>query len=118
MPQRNCNQTKQLLAKTSKHVILPLNREIYNHMIDDHKTYRDYVDAMFTTCPELFPADMQFGYTWHDILSSKKMPEVRVRRIKLKQPDTSGKDQVFTIALSFVMPYMTGYTDEVEKAWF
>jgi len=39
---------------------------------------------MLTECPELFPADMQSGYTWHDILSSKKMPEVRLRQIKLK----------------------------------
>jgi len=46
------------------------------------------------------------------------MPEVRVRRIKLKQPDATGKDQVLTIAPSFVMPYMTGYTDEVADALF
>ena len=41
-----------------------------------------------------------------------------MRRIKLKQPDATAKDQVLTIVLSFVMPYMTGYTDEVEKALF
>ena len=71
MPQRNCSETKQLIAKTSN------------------------------------------GTT-----SSKKMPEVRVRRIKLKQPDATGKDQVLTIAPSFVMPYMTDYTDEVADALF
>jgi hypothetical protein len=118
MPQRNCSQTKQLIAKTSKRVILPLNLEMYNHLIDDHVAYREYVDTMLTECPELFPSDMQLGYTWHDILSSKKMPEVRLRRIKLKHPNAAGKDQVLTIAPSFVMPYMTGYTDEVEKALF
>jgi hypothetical protein len=99
-------------------VILPLNRESYNHLIDDHAAYRDYVDTLYAQCPELFPADMAAGYTWHDTLSSKKMPDVRLRRIKLKQPNAAGKDQVWTLAPSFVMPYMTGDTDEVEKALF
>ena len=99
-------------------MVLPLNQGSYNRMIDDHQTYRDYLDTMLVECPELFPSDIQAGYTWHDILSSKKMPEVRLRRIKLKQPDLDGKDQVLTIAPSFVMPYMTGYTDEVAEALF
>jgi hypothetical protein len=118
MPQRNCSKEKQLIAKTSKRVTLPLPQRIYNRVIDDHQIYRDYLETMFVECPELFPPDMQAGYTWHDILHSKKMPKIRVRRIKLKQPDGNGKDQVLTISPSFVMPYMTGYTDEVEKALF
>ena len=118
MPQRNSNPTKQLIAKASKRVILPLNQESYNDLIDNHQTYRDYVDTIRVECPELFPPDMQAGYTWHDTLSSKKMPEVRLRRIKLKQPDVDGQDQVFTIAPSFVMPYMTGYTDEIADVLF
>ena len=118
MPQRNCSKEKQLIAKTSKRVTLPLPQRIYNRVIDDHQIYRDYLDTMFVECPELFPPDMQMGYTWHDMLHSKKMPEVRLRRIKLKQSDTEGKHQVFTIAPSFVMPYMTGYSDEIEKALF
>ncbi len=80
--------------------------------------YRDYLDTMFAQCPELFPAEMEPGYTWHDILPSKKMPEVRLRRIKLKSLDTDGKGQVFTLVPSFVMPYMSGDTNEVEKALF
>ena len=95
-----------------------MNRESDTHLIDDHAAYRDYVDTLYAQCPELFPADMAAGYTWHDTLSSKKMPDVRLRRIKLKQPDAAGKDQVWTLAPSFVMPYMSGYTDEVEKALF
>lgn len=87
-------------------------------MIEDCQTYRDYLDVMIKECPELFPADIDKGYTWHDILASKKMSDVPLRRIKLKQVDDEGKVQVFTIVPSFVMPYMSGYTDEVEKALF
>jgi hypothetical protein len=50
--------------------------------------------------------------------TSKKMPEVYLRRIQLKAKDESGQAQVFTLAPCFVLPYMTGYVDEVEKALF
>jgi hypothetical protein len=43
---------------------------------------------------------------------------VRLRRIKLKTRDEKGKEIVVTIAPSAVMPYMSGYTDEVEKPLF
>ncbi len=41
-----------------------------------------------------------------------------MRRIRLKQDDEQGQGQVFTIVSSEVLPYMVGYTDEVEKALF
>lgn len=68
--------------------------------------------------PELFPAVIEDGYTLHDMRSSGKMSDIRLRRIKLKACDGQGKALVFTIAPSAVMPYMTGYTDEVEKPLF
>ena len=46
------------------------------------------------------------------------MPEVQLRRICLKQKDEQGQAQVLTITCSDILPYMTGYTDEVEKALF
>lgn len=71
MPQRNCSKEKQLIAKTSKRVILPLPQKIYDRIINDPQTCRDYLDMMFTKCPELFPPDIEAGYTWHDILCSQ-----------------------------------------------
>ena len=118
MPQRNCSKEKQIIAKTSKRIILPINKEAHNRMMNNHQDYRDYLDIMMIECPKLFPPDIQAGYIWHDVLYSKKMPDVQLRRIKLKQPDADGKVQVFTIAPSFVMPYMAGYTDEVADVLF
>ena len=43
---------------------------------------------------------------------------MRLRRIRLCQDDAEGQAQVFAIAPSQVLPYMTGYTDAVEKALF
>ncbi|NBD34488.1 MAG: hypothetical protein GVY30_00650 [Chloroflexi bacterium] len=54
----------------------------------------------------------------YDQRTSVKMPDVTVRRIKLKAQDAQGRQQAFTIAPSAVLPYMTGETDEVEKALF
>jgi hypothetical protein len=66
----------------------------------------------------LFPAAIKAGYTLYDQRTSVKMPDVTVRRIKLKAQDAQGRQQAFTIAPSAVLPYMTGETDEVEKALF
>ncbi len=118
MPPRDCSLSKSLIAKPSSRIILPINQEIYSQMIEDYQMYREYLDVMMQECPELFPPDMSNGFTWHDILASKKMPDVRLRRIKLKSVDNEGKAQIFTIVPSFVMPYMSGYTNEVEKALF
>jgi hypothetical protein len=74
---------------------------------------------MIEAHPELFPSSIEGGYKLHGKrMPSKKMPEVTLRRIQLSAPDDQGQAQVFTIAPSFVMPYMTGYTDDVEKALF
>jgi hypothetical protein len=69
--------------------------------------------------PELFPATVAQGYQLHDILpESKKMPGIRLRRIKVASAASPLEEDVFTIRPSFVLPYMTGYTHEVEKALF
>ncbi len=45
------------------------------------------------------------------------MPGIRLRRIKVKANDDNG-DEVFTLRPSFVMPYMVGYANYVEKPLF
>ncbi len=88
-------------------------------MVTDQAAFRGWLDQMIELYPELFPQDIARGYLLHDILpASVKLPEVRLRRIRLGQDDAEGQAQVFTIAPSEVLPYMTGYTDEVQKALF
>jgi hypothetical protein len=118
MPQRECNNTKAENAKQSKRITLPVSCEAYQTIIADQKLFREWLDIMIEAYPELFPQDIEAGYWLCGSHGSKKMPEVRLRRIKLKAQTPSGKLQVFTIAPSGLMPYMVGYTDEVEKALF
>jgi hypothetical protein len=81
-------------------------------------THRQWLDEMVVKHPELFPKNISAGYILHDGRSSAKLEGVRLRRICLKARVTEGKQQVFTIAPSAVMPYFVGLTDEIEKALF
>ncbi len=87
-------------------------------MVFQAKSFRSYLDSMIEKHPELFPSGIESGYNLHDILpESKKMKGICLRRIELKVPDSSTLNNgVFTIRPSFVMPYMTGLTDDLEKA--
>ncbi len=118
MPPRQCTKTKAEVTSPCKRITLPITMEEYGEMVGDRRAYRAWVDEMVVQHAELFPVAIQAGYTLHDERDSGKLKGVRLRRICLKARDGEGKKQVFTIAPSGVMPYLTGYTDEVEKALF
>lgn len=88
-------------------------------MIADPHRFRAMLDALREQYPELFPPEIEQGYQlWGWRQQSVKMPAVRLRRICLHATDEQGRRQVYTIAPGFVLPYMTGYTDDVEMALF
>jgi hypothetical protein len=112
---RNCSQEKDFdpLTLKSKQVCLFIDPAAYHHILFEPETFRRYLDGEIAGYPELFPAAIRQGFKMYDILpESKKIPGLRLRRIELYTGD------VFTIRPSFVLPYMTGYTDEVEKPLF
>ncbi len=119
MPQREVDTSKSLIAKPSQRITVPVSREDHEAIIDDADKYRAYLDRLIEQAPELFPAAIEAGYVWHDVLpESKKLPGVRLRRLALKAKAADGNSLVYTITPSFVLPYRTGFTDEVEKALF
>jgi len=118
MPSRKNSYLKTAVTRASKRITLPIELDEYCKIVNDPKAFRQWLDEMIACYPELFPAAIEKGYLLHDIRSSRKMPDIRLRRIKLKEADEQGKERVFTIAPSAVMPYMTGYTDDVEKGLF
>jgi hypothetical protein len=118
MPQRKCTKTKVNVTRVCKRITLPIEWEQYKRLIGDDQLFRSHLDQMIEQYPELFPAQIAQGYRLHDKRTSQKMPEVTLRRIKLNALDEKGRAIVVTIAPSAVLAYMTGYTDEVEKALF
>ena len=113
MPQRKYIRTKEKVSKPSKRITLAIELEKYKEIVESPKEFRAWLDAHISSSPELFPADIENGYVLHGTRNSIKMPEIILRRIEIKE---SG--EVFTIAPSGVMPYMTSYTDDVEKALY
>lgn len=119
MPQRNCNRERREVAKRNQRVVLGIGLEEYQQLASDRVRFRAWLDNEIAMHPELFPMEIAQGYELHDILpESRKMPGVRLRRIKLKARNDEGQQQVLTIASSAVMPGMTGLTDAIEKALF
>ena len=119
MPQRQYSKKQTKVTKKNRRITLPVRLTAYNELKEDAKAFRQWLDEMVKYYPELFPADIESGYTLHDSLpTSTKLEGVQLRRIRLSELDENGKVQVFTIAPSDVLPYMVGLTDQVEKALF
>lgn len=92
-------------------ICLPVCEEEYQKIVNDPQEFRRFLDSCYQQMPEAFPEHFAHGYELKDDYVSKKA-HVRIRRIKLK----AGK--AYSIRPSFVMPYMTGRTQEVEGPLF
>lgn len=110
---RRCCRTRKAkhsqLGNGAKQICLSMTRETYERIWHDPKAVRACVDAAAQQHPELFPAKLTQGYrlTGH-LPESAKLPGICLRQLRLK----SG--EVFTLRPSFVMPYMTGFAEDVE----
>ena len=118
VPQRKCTKTKANVTSPNKRITFPIALEEYQAIVGDRRAYRTRLDYMVGQHPELYPKSISNGYWLHDERSSSKMVDIRLRWICLKECDADGKEQVFTIAPSGIMPYLVGCTDDVEKALF
>lgn len=87
-------------------------------MMCDSREFRSHLDLLIGEYPELFPEEIKAGYHLHDRRLSKKQSGLPIRRIKLLQLGPDQKDIVLSIHPSFVMPYMTGLTADIEKALY
>lgn len=93
-------------------ICLPISKEAYAQIIDSPTRFRRWLDQAFRTCPELFPAAFAFGYTLKDDRRSAKRG-LRLRRIRCK-----ANGHAFSIRPSFVLPYLTAWTDDVAGPLF
>jgi len=97
----------------SKHdnntIILPISQDQYGEIVPSPEKMRDWIDEMYHQHPEIFPVGFERGYRFHDDRTGDKLG-IRLRRITLR----NGKH--WTIQPSFVMPYMTALTEDIENA--
>jgi hypothetical protein len=102
----------EALPRGCSTICLPIGKAAYLALIDSPGLFRSWLDCAFRDNPELFPEAFSQGYTLKDDRVSKKLG-LPLRRVQCK---ASG--QVFTIRPSCVLPYMAGWTDDVEKPLF
>ena len=100
------------MARHCSTLCLPIGKEDYLRIVESPTRYRAWVDRAFRGFPELFPKDFAQGYTLEDGRSSTRL-QLRIRRLRC----TTTK-QSFSVRPSFAMPYMVGWTDDVEGPLF
>jgi hypothetical protein len=94
-----------------KSICVPFDSEAhYAACVPDPESFRQHLRAVCGQHPELFPASIGAGVVLHDKRWSVKQ-QVMLRRRELKAPD-----EVFLVRPSFLLPYMVGRTEAVEKA--
>ena len=97
----------------SKTICVPAPSEAdYQKLIQHGPSFRSFLDAAIAKHPELFPSAIAHGYWLHDSVRSKKL-NLTTRRIKLVTTQA-----IYQVRPDFVLPYMTGMTDDVEKALY
>jgi hypothetical protein len=92
-------------------ICLPFAEEAYLQIIHDPAEFRRAINERFRTMPELFPAHFGDGYRLKDDRISAKL-QIPIRRVLLKD------GTAYSIRPSFLMPYMTARTDDVEGPLF
>lgn len=101
------------LPRGSKTIRIPFDMDRYPVILHNSEMFRSHLDAWIEKFPELFPHKITEGYELHDFTPISIKLGIQKRRIKI-----NGTEDVFTIAPSEVMPYMTGFTSDVEKPLF
>jgi hypothetical protein len=96
--------------RVNRTICLPISQIDYFNKVEHVENFRSLIDEMFQIFPELFPSEISGGYRMKDRYRSKKLI-ILIRRIEVN-------GIAYTIRPSFIMPYLTGYTQEAEKPMF
>ena len=97
-------------TRNKRTICLPFSQEDYEANVKNPVDFRSCIDKRIKLFPELFPTEVAAGYLMKDIYQSKKL-SIPLRRIQVAGIS-------YSVRPSFVMPYLTGVTDEIEKALF
>ena len=92
---------------------LPLAESEYDRFLSERAYAKARLDELYEDFPAVFPEAFPWGYALYGFTEPSIKQEIRCRRMRLDQGQT-----VFAIVPAFVMPYMTGRTQEVDHALF
>lgn len=98
-------------TRGSKTICIPCSQQDYERIVDDPARFRKFLDRQIEAPPELFPPEIHRGYRMKDAYTSRKTGW-KIRRIDLRN------DESYSIRPSFLMPYLSGRTEEVQAPLF
>jgi hypothetical protein len=93
-------------------ICLPIGKDDYLTLVGDPAAFRRWVDDAFRDSRELFPEGFAEGYLLKDGRTSAKLG------LPLRRIECQATGRAFTVRPSCVLPYMVGWTDDVEKPLF
>lgn len=92
-------------------ICLPIEEERYRQVVGNAVAFRAWLLESFQQSPELFPQGFAQGFSMKDVRISQKT-DLPLRRIALRD------GTAYSIRPSFVMPYMSARTGDVEGPLF
>lgn len=92
-------------------ICVPVCEDEYQQIVGEPQQFRQLLDQRHREMPELFPPNFHQGYRMKDQSVSRKLG-LTMRRIQLRD------GTAYTIHPSFVMPFLTARTKDVEAALF
>src|SRR5262245_644682 len=100
-------------TKGYRTIRLPLAEHEYERFLSVRTYAKARLHELYEDYPELFPEAFPWGYTLYGFTDSSCKQHLRCRRLRLDETQ-----EIFTVAPAFVMPYMSGRVETVEKALF
>ena len=94
-----------------KTICIPCSQQEYERVVDDPEAFRRLLDQQIAATPDLFPPEIRRGYRMKDVYTSRKTG-CKLRRIELRNL------QSYLVRPSFVMPYLSGHTGDVQAPLF
>jgi hypothetical protein len=95
-----------------KTICIPCSPQEYERAVDDPEAFRTLLDREIAATPELFPPEIRQGYRMKDLYTSRKTGW-KLRRIELRN-----NLQCYLVRPSFLMPYLSGRTEDVQAPLF
>ena len=92
-------------------ICIPCSQEQYERIADDPAQFRACLDRQIEATPDLFPPEIRRGYRMKDVYRSRKTGWT-LRRIELRNL------QCYLVRPSFLMPYLSGHTEDVQAPLF
>lgn len=113
MPETNKGSRDMGLPRGCKTICIPFeSEEHYQRCLEQNSLCRQYINDIAQQHPELFPPGFDQGFIFKGTYHSKKQ-DIDLRRLKIQ-----ATGETFQLRPSFLMPYMIGRTEQIEKALY